>query len=214
MRIEIWADVVCPWCYIGKRRLEKALASFDHRDEVEVIYRSYELDPFAPEVGTESTVQVLGRKLGADEAATRAMMAQADEVAAAKGLHFSHADALHARTLSAHRLLHLARAEGSQHALLEEVLAAYFTRGESLGDHDVLRRAAAAAGLDATRVAEVLGSDEFRDEVMADVAQARAYGSTGVPFFVVDGRFGISGAQPTELFEQALTQAWESREPA
>jgi predicted DsbA family dithiol-disulfide isomerase len=214
VRIEIWADVVCPWCYIGKRRLEKALASFDHRDEVEVVYRSYELDPFAPEVGTESTVQVLGRKLGADEAATRAMMAQADEVAAAEGLHFSHADALHARTLSAHRLLHLARAEGSQHALLEEVLAAYFTRGESLGDHDVLRRAAAAAGLDATRVEEVLGSDEFRDEVMADVAQARAYGSTGVPFFVVDGRFGISGAQPTELFEQALTQAWESRELA
>ncbi|GAA1522631.1 DsbA family oxidoreductase [Nocardioides humi] len=211
MRIEIWADVVCPWCYIGKRRLEKALASFDHRDEVEVVYRSYELDPFAPEVGTETTVQVLGRKLGADEAGTRAMMAQADEVAATEGLHFAHADALHARTLTAHRLLHLARSEGRQQALLEEILAAYFTRGESLGDHDVLRRAAAAAGLDAGRVEEVLGSDEFRDEVMADVAQARAYGSSGVPFFVLDGRFGISGAQPTELFEQALAQAWDSQ---
>ncbi|WP_436699297.1 DsbA family oxidoreductase [Nocardioides sp. BYT-33-1] len=211
MRIEIWADVVCPWCYIGKRRLEKALASFEHRDEVEVVYRSYELDPFAPEVGTETTVQVLGRKFGADEAATREMMARADEVAAAEGLHFSHADALHARTLTAHRLLHLAKSHGRQQALLEEVLAAYFTRGESLGDHDVLRRAAAVAGLDADRVEQVLGSDEFRDDVMADVAQARAYGSSGVPFFVLDGRFGISGAQPTELFEQALTQAWESR---
>ncbi|MDQ6522297.1 DsbA family oxidoreductase [Nocardioides sp. LHD-245] len=214
MRIEIWADVVCPWCYIGKRRLERALASFEHRDEVEVVYRSYELDPFAPDVGTETTVQVLGRKFGADEAATREMMARADEVAAAEGLHFSHADALHARTLTAHRLLHLALAEGRQQALLEELLAAYFTRGESLGDHDVLRRAAAAAGLDADRVEGVLGSDEFRDEVMADVAQARAYGSSGVPFFVLDGRFGISGAQPTELFEQALAQAWESRESA
>lgn len=211
MRIEIWADVVCPWCYIGKRRLEKALAGFEHADQVEVVYRAYELDPFAPEVGTEPTVTVLGRKFGADEAATREMMARADEVAAEEGLHFAHADALHARTLTAHRLLHLARAEGRQHALLEEVLAAYFTRGESLGDHDVLRAAAAAAGLDAARVDEVLAGDEFRDDVLADVAQARAYGSSGVPFFVIDGRFGISGAQPTELFEQALGQAWDSR---
>ncbi|WGX98594.1 DsbA family oxidoreductase [Nocardioides sp. L-11A] len=211
MRIEIWADVVCPWCYIGKRRLERALASFEHRDEVEVVYRSYELDPFAPEVGTETTVQVLGRKFGKDEAATREMMAGVDGLAAAEGLSFGYADALHARTLTAHRLLHLARAEGRQHALLEEVLAAYFSRGESVGDHDVLRRAAVAAGLDADRVEQVLDGDEFRDEVMADVAQARAYGSSGVPFFVLDGRFGISGAQPAELFEQALTQAWESR---
>ncbi len=212
MRIEIWADVVCPWCYIGKRRLEKAVAGFEHGDEVEVVYRSFELDPFAPEVGTESTVTVLGRKLGADEAGTREMMARADEVAAAEGLTFAHADTLHARTLNAHRLLHLARAEGRQHELMEQLLAAYFTRGESLGDLAVLRAAAAAAGLDAGRVEEVLGSDEYRDEVMADVAQARAYGSTGVPFFVLDGRFGISGAQPVEVFEQALAQAWSSRE--
>ncbi|KRC55146.1 disulfide bond formation protein DsbA [Nocardioides sp. Root79] len=212
MRIEIWADVVCPWCYIGKRRLEKAIAGFEHGDDVEVVYRSYELDPFAPEVGTESTVTVLGRKFGADEAGTRAMMARADEVAAAEGLTFSHADALHARTLTAHRLLHLAKAEGLQHELMEQVLAAYFTRGESLGDHDVLRKAAAEAGLDAGRVEEVLASTEYRDDVMADVAQAQAYGSSGVPFFVIDGRFGISGAQPTELFEQALAQAWSSRE--
>ena len=210
MRIEIWADVVCPWCYIGKRRLERALASFEHRDEVEVIVRSYELDPFAPETGTETTVQVLSRKFGADEADTRAMMARADEVAAGEGLHFAHADALHARTLTAHRLLHLARSAGRQEALLEELLAAYFTRGESLGDRDVLRAAAASAGLDPDRVEQVLASDEFRDDVLADVARARAYGSTGVPFFVIDGRFGISGAQPTEVFEQALTQAWEA----
>ncbi|MEV5002575.1 DsbA family oxidoreductase [Nocardioides sp. LML1-1-1.1] len=212
MRIEIWADVVCPWCYIGKRRLEKAIAGFEHGDEVEVVYRSYELDPFAPEVGTESTVTVLGRKLGADEAGTREMMARADEVAAAEGLTFAHADTLHARTLNAHRLIHLAAAEGRQHAMVEELLAAYFTRGESLGDPAVLRAAASAAGLDAGRVEEVLGSDEYRDEVMADVAQARAYGSSGVPFFVLDGRFGISGAQPAEVFEQALAQAWSSRE--
>ncbi|WP_278259154.1 DsbA family oxidoreductase [Nocardioides convexus] len=154
---------------------------------------------------------VLGRKFGADEAATREMMGRADEVAAAEGLTFAHADALHARTLNAHRLIHLAAAEGRQHAMVEELLAAYFTRGESLGDLAVLRTAAAAAGLDASRVEEVLGSDEYRDAVMADVAQARAYGSSGVPFFVLDGRFGISGAQPAEVFEQALEQAWASR---
>lgn len=212
MRIEIWADVVCPWCYIGKRRLEKAIAGFEHGDQVEVVYRSFELDPFAPEVGTESTVTVLGRKLGADEAGTREMMARADEVAAAEGLTFAHADALHARTLTAHRLIHLAAAAGRQHAMVEELLAAYFTRGETLGDPAVLRAAAAAAGLDSGRVEEVLASDEYRDEVMADVAQARAYGSTGVPFLVLDGRFGISGAQPAEVFEQALAQAWAARE--
>jgi predicted DsbA family dithiol-disulfide isomerase len=212
VRIEIWADVVCPWCYIGKRRLERALEGFEHRDEVEVVYRSYELDPFAPEVGTETTVQVLGRKFGADEAGTRQMMAGADEAAAAEGLRFAHADAIHARTLTAHRLLHLAKEHDLQHQLLEELLAAYFTRGESLGDHDVLRRAAAAAGLDAGRVDEVLRSTDYRDAVLEDVAQARAYGASGVPFYVVDGRFGISGAQPTELFEQALERAWSTRE--
>lgn len=214
MRIEIWADVVCPWCYIGKRRMETALEGFEHRDEVEVVYRSFELDPFAPEVGTESTVTVLGRKFGKDEAQTREMMGGVDELAAAEGLTFSYADARHARTLNAHRLLHLAASAGRQKEMMEQVLAAYFSRGESLGDLDVLRSAAAAAGLDAGRVEQVLGSTEFRDDVMADVAQAQAYGASGVPFFVLDGRFGISGAQPTELFSQALDQAWESRTSA
>ncbi|MBM9459242.1 DsbA family oxidoreductase [Nocardioides sp. zg-536] len=212
MRIEIWADVVCPWCYIGKRRFEKALAGFAHRDEVELLYRSFELDPFAPEVGTEPTVRVLARKFGSDEAGTKEMLSRVDDVAAAEGLEFAHLDALHARTLTAHRLLHLAAEQGRQPELLEELMAAYFARGESVGDHDVLRRAAASAGLDAARVEQVLGSTEFRDEVMADIAQARAYGASGVPFYVVDGRFGISGAQPVETLSQALEQAWASRD--
>ncbi|WP_435771545.1 DsbA family oxidoreductase [Nocardioides sp. SYSU DS0651] len=212
MRIEIWADVVCPWCYIGKRRLERALADFDHRDDVEVDYRSYELDPFAPEVPTESTVQVLARKWGTDVSGAREAMAQGDAVGAAEGLEFRHHDAPHARTLTAHRLLHLAKERGRQQQLLEELLAAYFTRGESLGDPDVLRAAADAAGLPADRVDVVLSTTDYRDAVLEDVAQARAYGASGVPFFVLDGRFGISGAQPVELFEQALEQAWASRE--
>jgi predicted DsbA family dithiol-disulfide isomerase len=213
VRIEIWADVVCPWCYIGKRRLEKALAGFAHRDEVQVVYRSYELDPFAPEQGTEPTVRVLARKWGTDETGARQAMAQGDEVARAEGLELRHHDAPHARTLTAHRLLHLAKDQGLQAELLEELLAAYFTRGESLGDHDVLRRAAATAGLDAARVDEVLGGKDYRDAVLADLEQARAYGASGVPFFVIDGRFGISGAQPVETFAQALEQAWAAGQP-
>lgn len=211
MRIEIWADVVCPFCYIGKRRFETALAGFEHRDDVEVVYRSFELDPFAPEVGRDSTVAMLARKFGKSDAEARQMMAGVDEMAQAEGLTFGYADALHARTLNAHRLLHLAASVGRQHDLMEELLAAYFTRGESLGDLSVLRAAAGNAGLDAARVEEVLASTEFRDDVMADIAQAQAYGASGVPFFVLDGRFGISGAQPTEMFAQALDQAWATR---
>lgn len=211
MRIEIWSDVVCPWCYIGKRNLETALASFEHRDQVELEYRSFELDPSAPVVPTQTTVEHLAAKMGTDVDGARQMMAGADAAAAAAGLEFHHADALHARTLDAHRLLHLAKAVGRQTALKEALLAAYFSRGESPGDHDVLRRAARDAGLDPARVHEVLASDEYAEDVAADVAQARAYGAGGVPFYVVDERYGLSGAQPPAAFTQVLERAWADR---
>jgi predicted DsbA family dithiol-disulfide isomerase len=140
MRIEIWSDVVCPWCYIGKRRLERALEEFDHRDEVEVVYRSFELDPSAPEVAVETTVEALARKWGTDVAGARQAMARGDAVAAVEGLHFRHHDTPQARTVDAHRLLHLALDSGLQAELKESLLSAYFTRGESMGDHDVDRK--------------------------------------------------------------------------
>ncbi len=214
MRIEIWSDVVCPWCYIGKRHLEEALAQFPHRDEVEVEYRSFELDPSAPQVPVETTVESLAKKFGTDVAGARDLMTRADGAAAAVGLTFRHADTPHARTVDAHRLLHLAKESGHQGVLKEALLAAYFGRGESVGDHDVLRRVAVAAGLDAGRVDEVLASDEFADAVETDIAQARAYGAGGVPFFVVDQRYGVSGAQPTEVFAQLLERAWADTHPA
>jgi predicted DsbA family dithiol-disulfide isomerase len=130
------------------------------------------------------------------------------------GLDFHHADAPHARTVDAHRLLHLALEEGRQAELKEALLAAYFTRGESMADHTVLRRVAVDAGLDPARVDAVLASDEFTDAVHADIAQARAYGANGVPFFVVDQRYGVSGAQPTEVFTQLLDRAWADSHPA
>jgi predicted DsbA family dithiol-disulfide isomerase len=213
MRIEVWSDVVCPWCYIGKRHLESALDAFDHKDDVEVVYRSFELDPSAPEVPVETTVESLAKKFGTDVAGARELMTRADGVAASVGLEFHHADAPHARTITAHRLLHLAAAEGRQLELKEALLAAYFLRAENVGDHDTLRKIAVDTGLDAGRVDEVLGSEEYLDEVHADIAQARAYGATGVPFFVVDERYGVSGAQPTEVFSQLLERAWAESHP-
>jgi predicted DsbA family dithiol-disulfide isomerase len=217
VRIEIWSDVVCPWCYIGKRHVESALADFEHRDDVEVVYRSFELDPTTPEVPVETTVESLARKFGTDVAGARELMKRADGVAAAAGLTFNHADAPHARTVDAHRLLHLALAEGGpsrQAELKEALLAAYFLRGENMGDHDVLHKVAVDAGLDPARVDEVLAGDDYTDAVRADIDQARAYGATGVPFFVVDQRYGVSGAQPTEVFRQLLDRAWADSHPS
>jgi predicted DsbA family dithiol-disulfide isomerase len=214
VRIEVWSDVVCPWCYIGKRHLESALASFEHRDDVEVVYRSFELDPSAPEVPVETTVESLAGKFGTDVAGARELMARADGAAASVGLTFAHADAPHGRTVDAHRLLHLALEEGRQAELEEALLAAYFARGESMSDHAVLRSVAVDTGLDPDRVDAVLASEEYADAVRSDIEQARAYGATGVPFFVVDQRYGVSGAQPSEVFSQLLERAWAERHPA
>jgi predicted DsbA family dithiol-disulfide isomerase len=220
MRIEIWSDVVCPWCYIGKRRLERALAGFPHADQVEVVYRSFELDPSAPrhEHGGERelTTPVLARKYGQSPAQMRSMQEQLIATAAEEGLAFRLLENVHTNTVDAHRLLHLALETGGpalQRELKETMLAAYFSRAEDVGDPAVLRALAVAAGLDAGRVDEVLGSDEFADAVEADIAQARAYGAGGVPFHVVDGRYGVSGAQPTEVFAQVLERAWADSHP-
>jgi predicted DsbA family dithiol-disulfide isomerase len=214
MRIDIWSDVVCPWCYIGKRRLEEALAGFPHADEVEVVYHSFELDPTAPQHGTESVVDALTRKYGAG--APR-MMDRVAEVATEAGLTFDYARATHTRTVDAHRLLHLAldlAGPEGQRELKEALLDAYFGRGRSMGDHAVLREVAVATGLPGDRVDALLSSDEHADRVRADIDQARAYGIGGVPFFVVDRKYGLSGAQPTEVFAQLLEQAWAEAHPS
>jgi predicted DsbA family dithiol-disulfide isomerase len=211
MRIEIWSDVVCPWCYIGKRRLESALAEFDHPVEIE--WKSYQLDPGAPAVPTETVAESLGRKYGGGPEAGRKMIDRVEAVAAEEGLVFRHHQSLRANTTDAHRLLHLAHAEGLQGDLKEALLAAYFTHTENVADHDTLRKIAAGVGLDAQRVDEVLASQEYLDEVWADISQAQAYGATGVPFFVIDGKYGVSGAQPTEVFTQVLERAWGESHP-
>lgn len=213
MRIDIWSDVACPWCYVGKRRLEQALAEFPHADDVEVVWHSFELDPAAPHHGDELSTPVLARKYRRSEAEMTQMQQQLIELAAQDGLAFRLLDTVHTNTFDAHRLLHLAQAEGRQDVLKEALFAAYFTEARNVGDPAVLREVAAAVGLDAARVDEVLASDEYAAQVRADVDQARAYGATGVPFYVVDEKFGLSGAQPAELLGQVLRQAWGERQP-
>ena len=216
MKIEIWSDVVCPWCYIGKRRIESALAEFEHADQVEVHWRSYQLDPGAPSVPTESTALMLARKYGQSAAGAKQMQDRVEAVAAEAGLVYRLSETLHLNTVDAHRLIHLAHQQGGhdlQGRVKEALLRAYFTEARNVADHTVLREVAVAAGLDASRVEEVLGSREFEDDVHADVEQARAYGASGVPFFVVDGRYGVSGAQPTEVFSQVLERAWSESHP-
>jgi predicted DsbA family dithiol-disulfide isomerase len=211
VRIEIWSDVVCPWCYIGKRRLEAALDRTGHRDEIEIVYRSFQLDPAAPRVPVQTVAEHLGSKYGGGPETGRQMVERTEAVAAEEGLLFRLGEAQRVNTVDAHRLLHLALAEGGpalQSAVKEELLAAYFLRAENVADHDLLRRTAQQVGLDTDRVDQVLASDEYADAVEADIREAAALGANGVPFFVIDRKYGVSGAQPADMFVQVLERAW------
>jgi predicted DsbA family dithiol-disulfide isomerase len=216
MQIEIWSDVVCPWCYIGKRRLEKALDSFEHADDVEIVWRSFELDPSAPKEPVETVAEALGRKYGGGPEAGTQMVDRVEAVAAEEGLLFRHHQSLRVNTVDAHRVLHLALETGGpalQGRLKEALLAAYFVETENVADHDTLLRIAAGVGLDEVRVKEVLTGDEYADAVEADVREAVSLGATGVPFYVVDRKYGIAGAQPGEVFAQVLEKAWAESHP-
>ncbi|HEV2754993.1 MAG TPA: DsbA family oxidoreductase [Actinomycetota bacterium] len=215
MRVDIWSDVVCPWCYIGKRRFEAALDRFPERDRVEVVWRSFQLDPSAPPSSDEpgDYARHLAGKYGISEDRARQMMENVTQVAASEGLTFRFDLARRGNTFDAHRLLHFALEQGVQDDLKERLDHATFTAGLSVSDHASLARVAAAAGLDEGEAAEVLSSGRYADAVRADEAQARAYGITGVPFFVIDGKYGVSGAQPADVFAGVLKRAWEERSP-
>ncbi len=201
MKIEIWSDVVCPWCYIGKRRLEHALEKFEHADDVEIIWRSFQLDPSAPEGKAIPTAEYLAGRFG-DQSAQ--MTDRVTGIAAGEGLEFDYGKALSVNTFHLHRLLHLAADLGVADAAKERLLRAYFTEGADLSDPDTLAGLMKEAGVDPDRARQVLDSDEYADAVRADISEARALGASGVPFFVIDRKYGISGAQPTEVFLQAL----------
>ena len=210
MQVEIWSDVVCPWCYLGKRRFERALESFEHRAEVEVIYRSFELDPGAEPGTTTPTVDLLASKYGMSLAQAEDAQRQMEQRAAQDGLEFRMAGLRSGNTRDAHRLLHLAEMHNLQAELVERLHRAYFTEQASIFDPTSLTELAADVGLNRDEVAAVLASEDYTDEVLADERLAQSLGATGVPFFVLDRRYGISGAQPVETFAQALQRAFAS----
>ncbi len=213
LHVDIWSDVVCPWCAIGKRRFDAALARFPHKDRVEVVWRAFELDPSAPAVQTDDNASRLARKYGRTREQALAMMNQVAETAARDGLEL---DLIHARsgnTFDAHRVLHLAAERGVQGAVKERFFRAYMGEREAIGDHEVLARLAAEAGLDAEEVRSVLASDRFAAEVREEERAAHRLGIHGVPFFVLGGAIGVSGAQPAEVLLRALEQAWEQAAP-
>jgi predicted DsbA family dithiol-disulfide isomerase len=220
LRIDVWSDIACPWCYVGKRRLEAALARFPHRAGVEIVWRAFELDPAAPRVRdtTESYAARLARKYGTTAPQAQVMIDRMVATAAADGIEMRFDRIRPGNTFDAHRLLHLAlderggKAGGSdshhQDALKERLMRAYLTEGQAIGDPEVLRALAGEVGLDAAEVGQVLEGDRYAVEVRRDEALARELGISGVPFFVLAGRLGVSGAQPVETLLAALDRAW------
>jgi predicted DsbA family dithiol-disulfide isomerase len=214
VKIEIWSDVVCPWCYVGKRNLEAALAGFPHVDRVSVEWRSFELDPTTPTRVELSMDEVLERKYGMTADQASAANRKMTDLAASVGLEY-HLDRVQiGNTFDAHRLIHLAAHEGCGGAMKERLLAAYFTEGRAVSDPSTLVELAVEVGLDRARATAVLSGDEFADEVKADEARAVELGCTGVPFFVVDERFAIPGAQPPDVLLRLIQRVWDSSDEA
>jgi predicted DsbA family dithiol-disulfide isomerase len=213
MQVEIWSDVVCPWCYLGKRRFEQALSEFEHGADVEVVYRSFELDPAAPAGVTTPTLARLADKYGMSPAEASQAQREMEERAAGDGLTFRMAGLRSGNTRDAHRLIQLAKDRGRQAEMVERLHRAYFTEEDSVFDHDALTRLAVEVGLDKDEVSRVLAGDAYNDHVDTDEAMASAIGATGVPLFVIDRKYGISGAQPAGTITSVLEQAWREREP-
>ena len=213
MQIEVFSDVVCPFCYIGKRRLEEALTGFGHADDVTVTYRSFQLDPASPLTSELSLDQMLAQKYGQTLEQARAMNDRVSDMAATAGLDFHLQDAHPANTFRAHRLLHFAATQGLGNELTERLMRGYFSEGVRIGDRDALLSLAVEVGLAEAAAAAVLDGDAFTAEVSADIDLARAFGATGVPFFVFDRKYAISGAQETALFVDVLEKAWADAQP-
>jgi predicted DsbA family dithiol-disulfide isomerase len=213
VNVEIWSDIACPWCYVGKRRFESALASFEHSDQVQVTWRSFELDPDAPDERAGDRTERLAAKYGISVEKARSMEDNLTQVAAGEGLDFRFDRARSGRTFDAHRLTHLAAAHGKQAEMKERLMRGYLTEGELMSDHDTLERLATDVGLPVDEVRDVLTSGRYTEDVRNDEHSAAALGINGVPFFVVDRKIGASGAQPSEVLADLLRQGWEAAHP-
>lgn len=210
MKVDIWSDIVCPWCYLGKRRFEKALSTFDGRHDVQITHRSFQLDPTRPKGQTASRRTMLMSKYRLSEDQVRAMDHKMEQTAAAEGLEYHLTESgLTGNTLDAHQLVHLAASHGREDKMLERLYRAYFTEQRSVFDRESLVSLAVEEGLDGAEAREALEGGSFVDAVARDLDEARSLGVTGVPFFVIDGRYGVSGAQAPEVFGRALAAANE-----
>ena len=207
MRVDIWGDIVCPWCYIGERRFSRGLAGFEHYDEVDVVYRSFELDPSIPKGQATPVLDMLAAKHGLSRAEAGQAEARVAALAAADDLGFT-SDRATGNTFDAHRLVHLGRERGAAGPLLQRLYHAYFAEGRPVFDVSTLVGVAAEAGLDPDRTRQALEDGSYGEAVRADEDEARALGITRVPFYVIDRKYGVSGAQPAEAFTQALQQIW------
>jgi predicted DsbA family dithiol-disulfide isomerase len=209
MRIDVWSDIACPWCYIGKRRLDAALAGFEH--PIELTWHSYELDPNAPAASEGDHASLLASKYGRTRAQAEQMLDDMTATAAKDGLDYNFHIAKSANTFDAHRVLHLAAERGLQREMAERVFAANFTDGELLSDHETLIRLAVEVGLDRQETADVLANDSYALAVRADEEQARRLGIAGVPFFVFAGKYGVSGAQSAEVLRRVIDKSWNEQ---
>jgi predicted DsbA family dithiol-disulfide isomerase len=211
MNVEIWSDIACPWCYVGKRRFEAALARFEHRDQVNVSWRSFELDPEAPVEREGERAERLAQKYGTTVDQAREMERQMTDVAAGEGLEFRFDIARSGATFEAHRIVHLAGAHGLQDEMKERLMRGYLCEGELMSDHTTLVRLATEVGLPGAEVRETLAGDRYAEEVREDEQTAHQFGISAVPTFVVDRSIGASGAHPPEALLDLLRQGWEAR---
>lgn len=213
MKVEIFSDIACPWCYIGKRRFEEALAAFEHKDDVEITWRSYQLDPSLPEHYDGSELDYLASSKGMPRGQVAVMFEQVKAQAASVGLQYDFDDLVVANSFTAHRFIHLAKQHGKADEAEELLFSGHFEHGKDIGSSDYLTELGAQLELPENQVAELFTSDVFADDVRSDITEARSIGVSGVPFFVFERTYGLSGAQPSETFTKVLAQAWQETQP-
>lgn len=209
MKIEIWSDVMCPFCYIGKNNFEQALEKLPFKDEVEVEWKSFQLDPTLDPKETQDTLQYFREKKGVQADQANQMLAQVTQMGKGAGIDFDFKKALITNTFSAHKLLHLAKRHNKSNEMEEALFIAHFIDGKNVGDTEVLISLAENLGIDKEEAREAVTSDQLNYEVNQDIMEARNNGVSGVPFFVLNGKYAVSGAQPVEVFENALQQTYK-----
>jgi predicted DsbA family dithiol-disulfide isomerase len=208
MKIEIWSDVMCPFCYIGKNNFEQALEKLPFKDEVEIEWKSFQLDPTLDPKETKNTMEYFREKKGFPEAQAQQMIGQVLQMGKGAGIDFNFEKALITNTFSAHKLLHLAKKHNKTTEMEEALFIAHFIDGKNVGDLETLIALAESLNIDKEEARQALTSEEFNDEINQDILEAKNNGVSGVPFFILNGKYAVSGAQPVELFENALQQTY------